>query len=260
MEIPKELDPRGKGIETKLKLAGVAVVTVLASGVVIVGGLGVIAAGTVALGALVMVNFVPVAARWMALKKQGALTQLAESFSEETVREDERQEGDRVLEAENAFKTTKSELEGAIEEMRNQLVGATLEESEVINGQIQQMEVVISSQEAALRDRQEDLKELRRVNKLLIAIDRSARAMSKAQGAERDPAEHERLMTARNAIKTRMRSAIAGQQVEAMRREVHGSLTGATRRPAPIPQVGHSTGEVIDIVPTKENVHVPHRR
>ena len=260
MDIPKELDPRVKGFETKLKLAGVAVVTVLASGVVIVGGLSVIAAGAVALGALVMVNFVPVAARWMALKKQGALTQLAETFSEETVRLDEAEEATRVSEAEKAFTTTKSELEGAIDEMRNQLVGSTPEEAEVVNAQIHEMEKVISTQEATLLDRQLDLKELRRVNKLLIAIDRSARAMSKAQGAERDPAEHERLMTARNAIKTRMRSAIAGQQVEAMRREVHGSLSGATKRPVLVQQVGHSNPDVIDIVPSKENVHVPHRR
>jgi hypothetical protein len=260
MDIPKELDPRVKGFETKLKLAGVAVVTTLASGVVIVGGLGIIAAGGVILGALAMVNVVPVAARWMALRKQSALTQLAETFSEETVRIDESEEAMRVSEAEKAFTTTKSELEGAIEEMRSQLVGAMPDEQEIINAQIQEMENVITAQAAALRDDQEDLKELRRVNRLLISMDRAARAMSKSQGGERNPEERQRLVTARNAIKTRMRSAIAGQQVEAMRREVHGSLSGTAKRPAAIPQVGHSTGEVIDLVPSKESVNVPNRR
>ena len=65
-----------------------------------------------------------------------------------------------------------------------------------------------------------DLVELNRVNRLLITFDRSARAMGKAQGAERNPEEQQRLVTARTAIKTRMRTAIAGQQVQAMRHEV----------------------------------------
>ncbi len=254
----KSLDPRVQGFEKKLKLAGVAIVGVLASAVVVVGGLSIIAAGVVVLGALVMVNFVPVAARWMALKKQASLTRLAETFSEETVREDERRETERVGEAEAAFTTTKSELEGAIEEMRGQLNGATPDEQNVVNSQVSTMQGVIASEEEVLRQRQQDLKELRRVNGLLIAIDRSARAMSKAQGAERNPEEQQRLMTARNAIKTRMRSAIAGQQVEAMRRQVHGSPVNVPGRV--VPQVSHSPGEVIELTPIKEKANVPNRR
>ncbi len=260
MDISKELDPRFTGFERKLKLAGVAFVTVVASGVVIVGGLSVIAAGGVALGALAVVNFIPVAARWMALKKQAALTYFAETFSEETVREDERHEAERVGEAEVALAITKSELEGAIEELRGQLDAATPDEQHVINEQIHTMERVITSEDAALRQRQVDLKELRRVNGLLIAIDRSARAMSKAQGAERNPEEHQRLMTARNAIKTRMRSAIAGQQIEAMRREVHGNAASAPARV--FPHVRHSAAQTPDLpaIDNKEKANVPIRR
>lgn len=258
MDIPKELDPRVKGFETKLKLAGVAVVTVLASGVVIVGGLSFIAAGGVVLGALAIVNFVPVAARRMALKKQSALTQLAETFSEETLRIDELEESARVVQKEESYMTLKSELEGSIEEFRAQRASATKDELIGIDGQIKDLQDVIVSQEQDLLASQEDLKELRRVNRLLVTFDRSARAMLKAKGAVRDPEEYQRLMTARNAIKTRMRAAIAGQQVEAMRREVHGTLSGA--RGAVIPRVGQSTAEVIELIPTKENVNVPDRR
>jgi len=260
MALSIELDPRVKGFEKTMKLAAVAVVAVLASGIVIVGSLSVIATGGLVLGALVVVNFIPVAARCMALKKQAALTYLAETFSEETVREDERHEAERVAEAEAAFAITKSELEGAIEEMRSQIHGATPDEQNVINNQIRTMEGVITSEGEALRQRQVDLKELRRLNGLLIAIDRSARAMSKAQGAERNPEEHQRLMTARNAIKTRMRSAIAGQQVEAMRREVHGNSASAPTWV--VPQVGHSPVRALDVpaINRKEKANVPNRR
>ena len=129
MALSIELDPRVKGFEKTMKLAAVAVVAVLASGIVIVGSLSVIATGGLVLGALVVVNFIPIAARWMALKQQAALTYLAETFSEETVREDERHEAERVAEAEAAFAITKSELEGAIEEMRSQIHGATPDEA-----------------------------------------------------------------------------------------------------------------------------------
>lgn len=256
----KTLDPRVQGFEKKVKLAGVAVVAVLASVVVIVGGLTLITAGIVALGALAMVNFVPVAARWMALKKQAALTHLAEEFSEETIREDECQEEARVGEVEQNYQTTKAELEGGIEELSTSLVTANEAERPIIQSQIDQMNQVIVDMYADLELRQTDLKELKRVNGILIPLDRAARSMARAKQAERNPEERQRMITARNAIKTRMRSALAGQQVSALRRNVHGSATSAPARV--VPQVGHSPAEVIELttVNSKEKVNVPNRR
>lgn len=252
----QELDPRVKGFETKAKVVGVAIVATVAAGAVAVAATTVAAAGVMVVAALVVVNFVPVAARRLALWKQGMLTKLAEEFSEETLREDERQEAARVNDAEQAFVTTRSELEGSIEELRKQKSGATEEEVAVVDGQIRELEGVIAEQANELRQQQEDLKELRRVNGLLIAMDRSARAMNKVRGAKRDPEEQQRLMTARNAIKNRMRSAVAGQQVDAMRRQVDGKTS-----PVVVPQLGHSQPLILPATTsTKENVNVPTRR
>lgn len=256
MDLSQELDPRVKGFEKKVKVIGVGLVAAAAAVVVAITGGAIIVASLAVIGALVLVNVVPVVARRMAIWKQSKLTEIAEEFSEETIREDERHEAGRVLDAEKAFTTMKSELEGAIEELRGQLKGASLDEQEVINNQIVEMEVVITKQEEDLRQRQVDLKELRRINGLLIAMDRAARAINKAQGAERNPEEQERLVTARNAIKTRMRAAIAGQQVEAMRRDVNGKTS-----PPSVAQLKHQPSEPLGVVvDIKENINVPTRR
>lgn len=256
MNLSQDLDPRVKGFEKKVKVIGVALVTVAAAAVVAITGGAVIVASLAVIGALVLVNVVPVVARRMAIWKQSKLTQIAEEFSEETIREDERHEAGRVEEAETSFKTMKSELEGAIEELRGQLKGASTDEQDVINNQIKTMEGLITEQAEALHQRQVDLRELRRVNGLLIAMDRAARAMNKAQGAERNPEEQQRLVTARNAIKTRMRAAIAGQQVEAMRRDVNGKVP-----PSSVAQLEHQPSARLEqVVDIKEKVNVPNRR
>jgi hypothetical protein len=256
MNLSQDLDPRVKGFEKKVKVIGVGLVAAAAAVVVAITGGAIIVAGLALIGAIVLVNVVPVVARRMAIWRQSKLTQIDEEFSEETLRIDEQQEVQRVHDAEEAFTTMRSELEGAIEELRGQLNGASPDEQEVIKNQITTMEGLITEQGEALRERQVDLKELKRVNGLLIAMDRAARAMNKAQGAERNPKEQQSLVTARNAIKTRMRAAIAGQQVEAMRRDVNGKAS-----PPGVAQLKHqpseSLGVVVDI---KEKVNVPTRR
>jgi hypothetical protein len=251
-----ELDPRVRGIEKGVKYVGAAIVAVGAAAIVAVTGGAIIVAGVTVIGAIIMINVLPVVGRRLALWKQSKLTQLAEEFSEETIRDDELREGERLTDAEESFKTTKAELEGAIEELRAQKSGASEDEMPVIDNQIQTLEGVIAEQSEALLQRQADLKELNRVNGLLIAMDRSARAMQKVQGAERDPAAQQRLVTARNAIKTRMRTAIAGQQVDAMRRAVNGKTS-----PVSVTQLGHTQPVVLPInIQSKEKIDVPPRR
>lgn len=212
-----ELDPRVVPLEKKLKLAGVAVVAIATSGVVIVGSLSIIAAVGVGLIALAAVNFgIPVGARYIALQKQKALTALAETFSEETIRVDESQEGERIQILENSYKTSRSELEGAQEELRNQLSTATQEEQTMLQGQIDALQNVIENAEQTLMQRKQDFEELKRINKLYIAFHRSSKAMEKSGKAERSSTELQRLETARSSIKTNMRSAMAGKTIEAM--------------------------------------------
>jgi hypothetical protein len=214
------LDPRVKGLEKTLKIGGVAVVGVLATTTIIVGGLTVISAGIVAVGALATVNFLPVAARYFALKKQQGLTKLAETFSEETIRSDEQEESVRVKYLEDQYKIARSELEGAQDELRQQIKTSTVDEQAMLTTQIEALQQVIENAEITLFQRKQDFEELKRVNKLYIAFHRSARALEKSQGSERDPAELQRLEIARTAIKTRMRSAMAGKTIEAMNHQI----------------------------------------
>lgn len=212
-------DPKAMSLQKKLKIAGAGAVAVAASGIIIVGGLGVIAACGVGLVALAAVNAVEPAARYIALKKQQALTALAETFSEETIREDERQEAERVKMLEEQYRTSCAELQGAQEELREQLDGADEATTELVNNQIATLQGVIDDGANTLQQRMEDLEDLRKANKLYIAFQRSAAAMLKAQGAERTAAERQRVEEARNAIKTRMRAAVAGKKIEAMREQ-----------------------------------------
>ena len=151
-----ELDHRVVPFEKKLKIAGVAVVAVAASGVVIVGGLSIIAAVGVGLAALAAVNFgIPVGARYIALKKQQALTALAETFSEETIREDERQEGDRLAEQQRLYRTQSAEFGNVIEELSSNLDGATQEERDLLQGKIDELNGVLRDAEVAIQEKVE---------------------------------------------------------------------------------------------------------
>ncbi len=246
MNVPQELDPRVKGLERWAKGAGVAGVAVAASAVIIVVGTSVIAAAVVGLAALVAVNFgVPVGARYIALKKQQTLTKLAEAFSEETIREDERNEGERIHEMEKAYMTSRAELEGAIEELCAQLQHASDEERAMLQSQIDALKEVIVTTESTLEQRKQDFVELQRVNKLYISFHRSSAAMQRAQGAERNPQELQRLETARTAIKMRMRQALAGQTVEAMSARVQPKLNVSR-----VARIGNSQATNVLVSPT----------
>lgn len=212
-----ELDPKAQKIQTIAKVGGTAVVAVAAAGVVTVAGASLAVAGTVALVGLAMVNFVvPVGARAIAIYKQKTLTAIAETFSEETIREDERREGDRIELLEEQYVTSRAELEGAQDELRKQLKDATPEEAAMLNAQIESLQSIIESAEDTLKARKEDYQELVRVNKMYIALNRSAAAMQKAQGADRNSEEMQRITTARAAIKNKMRAAMAGKTIEQM--------------------------------------------
>lgn len=211
------LDAKAEKIQTYVKNGGNALVVVGASAAVMVVGTSLAISGAIAVVGLFMVNFVvPLAARSIAIYRQKALTSLAEHFSEETIRDDEKKEGERIKMLEQQYTISRSELEGAQEELEKQLPRATAEEKELLKGQIASMQMVIDDAELTLKTRKTDYSELQRVNKLYIALHRSASAMEKAQGSERNPEELQRISTARDSIKAKMRAALAGKTIESM--------------------------------------------
>lgn len=153
------LDPRAQKVQNVAKAVGTGAVVVAASGAIIVTGASVIVASIVGVAALFMVNFVvPVAARSIALYRQKTLTALTEAFSEETIREDESKESDRIRTLENQYVTSRSELEGAQEELEKQIKDSTPEEKEMLKSQIDSLQEVIDTAEVTLKQRKEDFK------------------------------------------------------------------------------------------------------
>lgn len=223
-----DLDPRALKVQNIAKYAGASAIVAVGSLAVIASGGLVVVAGVAMVAGLATINFLPVAARSLALWKQKSLTSLAEAFSEETILEDEKKEYDRIKVLEQQFKLSSAELEGSIEELNKQLVGATEVEREAIKAQVQAMKSVIQDAEDTLITRKKDLEELTRVNKLYIALHRSATALEKAQGAERDSQEIQNIELARNSIKTRMRAALAGQKIEQINRSSNKKLETPT--------------------------------
>lgn len=219
-------DPRVQKVQGVAKVAGTALVVGLASVAVIAIGASLITASIVAVISLFMVNFVvPVAARTVALWRVNVITKLTEAFSEETIREDEQKEADRIKVLETQYMTSRAELEGAQEEMEKQLSHATPEEKEMLKSQIDALQNIIDEAEVTLKQRKVDFAELQRVNKLYIAFHRAAGAMNKARGAERNPQELQNIETARTAIKTKMREAMAGKTIDSMNLAVKKSPT-----------------------------------
>jgi hypothetical protein len=219
------IDPRAQKVQTIAHIAGTGVIAAAASAAVVVVGSSVVAACAIAVAALFSVQYIlPVAARSIALWRQKSLTALAETFSEETIREDERREAERIKLREEQYITLRAEIEGAIEELQKQRQGAGEEEEHLINSQLTSLRTTIEEEEQALRTEKENLNELLRVNKLYIALHRSATAMTKAQGAKRGAEEIQRVETARTAIKTKMRAAMAGRSVESMNRTIKNEI------------------------------------
>lgn len=210
-------DQRFNKIQTYTKVAGVTVVAGAASLAVITIGASVITASVIAAASLFMVNFVvPVVARSVALWRVNAITRLTEVFSEETIREDEQKEGERISTLEEQYTVSRAELEGAQEELEKQISRATADEKDMLKEQVKSLQVVIDEAEDTLKQRKIDFAELQRVNKLYVALHRSANAMQKAQGAQRNSAELQRIEIARTSIKNKMREAMAGRTIDSM--------------------------------------------
>jgi len=204
-------------MQNYLKVGGAVVVAGAASLAIIAIGASVASASLVALVALVLVNYVvPVSARTITLWRVKTLTKLTEVFSEETIRKDETEEGERIKVQEQQYVTIRAELEGAQEDIQNELQHATPEEISVLQAQIDAIQATINTAEAALKQKKVDFEELLRVNKQYISFHRAERAMSKAKGAERSTDQLQQIETARNAIKTRMRAALAGKTIDSM--------------------------------------------
>jgi esterase/lipase len=255
-----ELDPRVQGILKWGKAVGVVVVAFAASAFVAIGSLSVIAAGALALGALVMVNFVvPVGARYIALKRQQSLTKLAEEFSEETIREDERKEEGRLETQKAQYATQSAEFKNIIDELSANLAEATDDEQVIIKNQISELNDQLLDAESAIKKKVDDLVDLKRLNRLYVSLHRAGKAMKRSQEQHRNAEEIQRVETARNAIKTRMREAHAGQKLEAMSSPLRDRLSGTSV--AQIAQLGHSKPMTIQtITEVKEVEHVPARR
>jgi hypothetical protein len=253
----EELDPRVKKFQTGLKVAGAAAVAVVGSGVVIVGSLSVMAAGALALGALAMVTFViPVGARSLALARQKALTALAETFSEETIREDEKAEERRVAEARDAYTKTAAALNGTIEALTNQIEHANENERALLEEQIANFKTVIANEFEELRVMEASLTELKRVNPIFIELHRAAEQMKKMKKQVRNPEQLERIITARNAIKSDMRQQIEAQRVRALQQEMRGPQSSIGKQA----QIGVSAPVTIQPQVLKETSHVPRDR
>ncbi len=235
----EELIPQVQGYKKKLEVAGFAIVTLASAGIVILGGLAAGAAAGVAIVAIALVNLVPVAARKMAMMKQRALTAITEEYSEETLREDERREAERVTANENEYATIKAELDQVVHELNDaSTIAKSPQERDMITQQIEEVKRVLQEKFADVESRQADLVELRRVNDVLIPMDRAARAMLRANREERNPEERQRLIEARQAIKVRMGRAVAKEQVSASRRATQGSG---------VPALGRAVPETLDV-------------
>lgn len=263
MSDAQELDPRVKGFERAMKFGGLAVVTVAASAVVIASAGSVIVAGLTAVGALAIVNAVPVFARWAALQRQRGLTALAEVFSEQTIREDERTEEARVQEQQRLYRTQEAEFRNVIDELRQNIASATPDEQQLLQGQIDELENVLSDTWSAIERKVADLVELKRVNGIYISLHRAAKVMKRGQDLQRNAEEIQRIETARQAIKTRMREALAGQRLEAMNAPLKAKLSAASvaqiASPLNRPSIGMATPEVVPSQ-VKEAQRVPHSR
>jgi hypothetical protein len=190
----------------------------------------------------------------LALKKQQALTALAEVFSEETIREDERNEATRLEEQQAAYQNQEAEFGNIIDELRENMKGANDEETSILQGQIDELVRILEDAHEALQQKTNDLVELRRTNGVYISLHRAAKAMKRGQDQQRNAAEIERIKTARNAIKTRMREALAGQKVAAMNAPLKDRL--------PVSGVAQIAVSPVDTTFTnnKEKQRVPVRR
>lgn len=227
-----QLDPRVHNIQKIAGGAGIAVSGVLAAVAVVVFGASLITISIVGIIALFMVNYVvPVSARAIALWRQKTLTALAENFSESTILDDEKQEADRITQLESQYTTMRANLENAQEALRAQIPNATPDEQTMINNQLQAMADAITNAENVLKQRKEDFAELHRTNGVYITLNRAAAAMKASGQQVRDSDQLQAVQTARAAVKTRMRAALAGQTIAAMNMQLKNAHPDTSATP-----------------------------
>lgn len=218
-----ELSPEAKKIQNWVKGAGLLVVAALASLIVGAVGLSIVGASAIGLAALFMVNFgIPVGARYIAVWRQKAMTRIAEVYSEETIREDERLEGERIAEQEKQYKISRPALESAIDELTNQIPHCDEDQKQMVVSQIASLRNSINCSEDVIRQKKEEFASLVKQNNLWVALDRAARAEQKAQGTMPNPEQIQQVNAARAAIKSRLRAVNAGRTIEAMNLSIGG--------------------------------------
>lgn len=255
MNSPVQLDPKFQSFETKLKLAGTAVIAVSVSGIVIAGSLAIVTAVGLGLLALAAVNFgIPVGARYITLKRQQAMTALAETFSTETIQKDEIEEGQRIVEQQQLYKKQAAEFGNIIDELHANMKNADPEEIDILQSQIDDLNRILTDGYEAITAKVYDFEELKRVNKLYIATHRAGLAMSSSQDLARKTEQIQQVETARTAIKTRMREAVAGKKLEEANRSIQQRVTVSTvmnitnTRTQSQPTFSHVTkGETVDV-------------
>lgn len=221
------LDPRVQKINTIAKTGGVAIVAVAASAVVIVAGSSLVVAGAVGLVGLFMVNYaVPVGARRIALMRQKALTDLAEEFSEETIRKDELEEDQRIKVLQDKYVKASARIENASQNLRKQLDRAKDDEKKIIEQRLQQLKETILLMENEIRNRKAIFEEMKRVNEMEIAMNQASDAIIEASGQTRTAQQDQDIRTARNAIKNRWNEAIATSTINKINASFGGELEG----------------------------------
>ena len=210
-------DPKAKQLMQVAQIGGTVVVGAAALVVIMVAGTSLVVAGGIGLAGLVLINFVlPVGARALAIARQKAYTSLAENFSEETLKDDEVKEGQRIQQMETEYINARAAMESASQEIRQQLSKANPDQAQVMQNQLDAMSQVVLNAEAALKERKADFEQLKEEDAVLIAINKGANALKKFGGAQRNPQEFQDRLTARAAILNRMRQAVATQTVQQM--------------------------------------------
>jgi len=245
-----ELNEKFKSMESKLKVAGAALITFILSGIVAVGALSFAAAGIALLVALFVNNFlVPVGARTIALWRQKALTSLAEHYSEETILDDEVQEEKRFEEKREAFVKQETQLTAVIENLQNTYKLAQSEDEQImISDQINDLKQIILDENESLVFAAQSLKELKRQNQIFISLGRAAKAKLSAEGQKRNAEQMQAVVNARNKIKTDFRSAISQAKLDKSLKGLDTDIT-QTNKPTFVASIQNNPSPLIAVAP-----------
>jgi hypothetical protein len=258
-----ELNDKFKGLESKLKIAGATLITLVLSGIIAAGALSMAVAGIALVVALFVNNFlVPVAARTIALWRQKALTGLAEHYSEETIMEDERQEQVRFEEKRTAFVSHETELTNVIDNLERAYKLAQSEEEQImISQQIKDLTDIIRDEKEAVLYAAEALKELKRQNQIFISLGRAAKAKLSADGKKRNAEQMQAVVNARNKIKSNFRSAISQAKLDSSLRGMETDIIDVSK-PSFVASIQNNPSPTIAVHKTNSEgvVEISHRK